>query len=190
MKSVIEELELICDLNESFGNSSKANEIKRAISILQKNINVFWFPSVMNFRSINTPVAVPAVPSHQSYNTGGVVAMPSPSHAPVTINPNPTAAPIPISGAGVSAISAIPISHLFPSCEPMVGEEIFGIWRDESANHRFCMYTWQEHNNPKEIIGWAVGTEGFSAGVRYMPCRKFKSERVLFVCTNECCKQP
>lgn len=181
MKSAIEELELLSAVYESTENHHKVNEFKRAISLLQKNMNVFWFPDVMNFKTIVRPPPMPNIPA----------AQPSINY--------PSPIPVPVLGAGTPVVSGVPASILsalpiFPGvCEPRVGEEIFGMFRykneygeDRNGN---CIYTWQEENNPKEILHWAVGVEYFSAGVKYMPCKKNKSDKFLVICTDECCKQ-
>lgn len=146
MEWIISQLESIACLYNFKGNEQRISEIKRAITAIQKNHNVFYFPEVMNFIQIE----------RQPHN-----------------------------------------AH-----EPGVGAEIFGMFRYKDTNgpqgpQGFqdkigqCIYTWQEKDNPEEIFAYAQGiAPGFSAGERWMPCRKNTSDKYLIICTSKCCQQP
>lgn len=180
MKWLIDELESQISMYGLADNTKKISDLKRAIVAIQKNGNVFHFPKVMNFRSIEQrPATLPPIVQPPP--------LPKPNNNP---KPYPGIAPSPCPSP--TAMATIDASNIFNNYhEPSVGEEIFGIFKNEDDSYGQCIYTWQEKDNPKEITAYAIGLDTkFSAGQKWMPCRKRESDKFLVICTNECCGQP
>lgn len=193
---IIEELKIqsaVCDFTE---DSKKVSDIKRAIAVLEKESNVYRLPRVMNFSQIYHPPAkttisvtgttgttntvlgswqtgtyVPPPPSGIPYSYGGTSVIPSPTASAVSINPS---------------------ALVWDNNNPKPGDDIFAIFKDEDGNNRYCIYTWQQENNPEELYAYASGwdvNDRLDGTQKWMPCKKHKSEKFMVVCLNECCKQ-
>lgn len=224
---LIEELQIQMAVLEMTDEKKKVYDIIRAIEILKKDLNVFYFPAVMNFVSIERPVPQPfqvpplpppsGIPYHMggqvlfNPNTHGISPNGIPSVAPAhVVTGNSTTAPMVPAFGGSNyqpvqcvpahapaypcppvSVSPYPISHHHSwNSDPKPGDRIFGLFKDENGNICFCIYTWQEEDNPEEIFSYSVGSsEFYPAGRRYMPCKKVTHEKFMVICTSECCNQ-
>lgn len=59
---LVEELQIQLSICEMTGDRRKVSDLERAIEILGKNLNVFYFPEVMNFKNIDRPPVIPSPP--------------------------------------------------------------------------------------------------------------------------------
>lgn len=191
---IIEDLKIqasICDLT---GDEKRIKSIEKAIDLLEKESNVYKLPKMMTFQQIHH-IPRPVVSSVNIPAGGTVTAKiygignPSPPVQPVPIpNAYPGCAPSP---TPVSA-AINPSAFFNPNDNPKPGHEIFGIWTDANGMHRYCIYTWQEYDNPEELHAYAVGWDAYDqmAGCeKWMPCKKVQHDKFLVVCQSECCPQ-
>lgn len=212
---IIEDLQVqsaVCDMT---GDDKKVKDLARAIAMLKKE-NGYRLPKMMNFLSIvHPPDPVINTDSIQVQNTapntssaifggttthisGGTSSSAYGNYANIATG-QPSVIPVPCYAPCPSPVAGT-LTNIYPgiypgSClnyndNPKPGDEIFAAFTAKDGLTLFCIYTWKEKDNPKELFAYAAGWDPVNVidgTQKWMPCKKHKHEKLLVVCLNECC---
>lgn len=205
---LIQDLKIQSSVYDSTDDAKKVKGIKKCIELLERGSNVYMLPKIMNFHSIyHAPK--PVVKAVKSVNVaiqnsasngisfGNMNGMISPTQSSAQILQTGSAVPQPIvvcSPNPTPVAAALDPSALwgYSNNNPNPGHEIFALWKDANDDTRFCIYTWQEEDNPEELYAYAAGWDAdfeVAGCEKYMPCKKVQHDKFMVVCTNQCCEQ-
>lgn len=198
---LIQELQVQSAVCEMTGDGKKVNDIKNAIDILRRK-NGYKLPRMMHFLPINQPpkqqfktITIQNTSSAPLtaalFAPGNNPSYPSPSQNVPGLS-NSGCSPVPTPTPASCTINPANLINNYNYSTPSVGHEIAAIFTASDGSTKFCIYTWQEDDNPEElkayVAGWDPGQQ-MDGCETWMPCKKFKHEKLLVICQHACCPQ-